>query len=72
VRLDLMRRQDLAHCSLGEFRQAGMARMSATETRTACRALSSLGFRHQERLRPRQRLCGSPNVNPRQFLAKVV
>jgi hypothetical protein len=34
-------------------------------------ALSSLGFRHQERLCPGQRLCGYLNVDPSQFLAIV-
>ena len=33
VRLDLMRCQDLAHCSLGEFRQAGMASLRPVVTR---------------------------------------
>jgi len=35
-------------------------------------ALLSLGFRHQERLHPKQGSCGYPNVHPSQFLAMVV
>ena len=68
------RSEDMKNQPATEFVSILSSRLSRAMPRSLsmATALSSLGFRHQERLHPGLGLCGYPNVNPSQFLATVV